>query len=143
MPNSPKGIALLTGAASGIGAIYTDRLARTFASRPFSRGATATNFWDAAGGSLEKLPEKPRSGRARHHPLAAESGRLERLRGGAAKAHSEPSAERSFLGTTATITTTLELGTNTSGRAASSTGVSAGDTQQKSSASENRSTLAC
>ena len=71
-------------------------------------GATATNFWDAAGGSLEQLPSadrhavgrsgrrcacRPRSGRARHHSFAARRRGLGRLRGGAAEAHAEPFAE--------------------------------------------------
>ena len=68
-------------------------------------GATATNFWDVAGGSLEQSAEpdrhavgrsgrcracRLRSGRARHHPLASRRSGLGCLRSGAPEAHAEP-----------------------------------------------------
>ena len=68
-------------------------------------GATATNFWDAAGGARRKSPEQDRhavgrpgrccacrlrSGRTRHHPLASQRSGLGRIRRGTSKAPAEP-----------------------------------------------------
>jgi short-subunit dehydrogenase len=68
-------------------------------------GATATNFWNAAGGAHRKSAEqyrhavgrpcrccacRLRSGRTRHHPLASRRRGLGSLRRGASNAHAEP-----------------------------------------------------
>ena len=73
-------------------------------------GATATKFWEVAGGSDPPTAESDghaggrlgrcrsrrlRSGRTRHHPLAAGCGRLGRLQVRAAEAHPEPVAQLS------------------------------------------------